>query len=325
MNPPPSQPAEHVAPGKVIFVTRRCGRLANRLLLFAQFVALAEEQGHRVINFAFHTYAHLFESTCSDVFCRYPAATRKGLLDSLPGVAGAIRGTRIFYHAVRAASGLNEWLPVCGKKVVTLRELPGRDVTRLEGPEVQAQIRDAKIVLANGWKLRAPDWVRKHADKIRRYFKPVPELDRASSNAVERLRREAPVVVGVHIRQSDFRVWKGGRFFFPVSRYADWMREMAGQFPGDKVAFLICSDEPRSEQEFAGLTVGFGPNSPVGDLCALAKCDYIIGPHSTFSQWASFYGNTPIFHVRDSRDRLEREKFQVLYPDDMPLTNGAGS
>ena len=39
---------------KLFTIGLRCGRLANRLILFANFIALAEEQGHRVINFTFH-------------------------------------------------------------------------------------------------------------------------------------------------------------------------------------------------------------------------------------------------------------------------------
>ena len=89
------------------------------------------------------------------------------------------------------------------------------------------------------------------------------------------------------------------------------MKELAELFPDRKVAFLVCSDEIRNEREFPGLTVGFGPGSPLGDLCALAKCDYIFGPLSTFSQWASFYGNKPLFHLEDRDARLELANFRV--------------
>ncbi|MGH7975313.1 MAG: hypothetical protein ACREC8_01485, partial [Limisphaerales bacterium] len=104
-------------------------------------------------------------------------------------------------------------------------------------------------------------------------------------------------------------------YFFPVSRYAEWMRETAAQFPGQKISFLVCSDEPRDASEFPGLLVGFGGASPVGDLYALAKCDYIIGPVSTFSQWASFYGEKPMLHFRDGSDRIAVKHFCVSYLD----------
>jgi hypothetical protein len=81
------------------------------------------------------------------------------------------------------------------------------------------------------------------------------------------------------------------------------------------VAFLVCSDEPRSFGEFPGLTVGFGTDSPVSDIYALAQCDYILGPKSTFSQWASFYGEKPLFQVCDTGDSAKLEHFRVSYLD----------
>jgi hypothetical protein len=55
----------------------------------------------------------------------------------------------------------------------------------------------------------------------------------------------------------------------------------------------------------------------VGDLYALARCDYIMGPPSTYTQWASFYGNQPLYHLRSGDDRVEREKFRVSHLEEI--------
>jgi hypothetical protein len=94
------------------------------------------------------------------------------------------------------------------------------------------------------------------------------------------------------------------------------MRELAGQFPGRKVAFFVCSDEPRSVDEFPGLSVGLGAGSAMGDLHALARCDYIFGPQSTYTQWASFYGNKPLLLLHDANARVELVKFRVSWLDE---------
>lgn len=314
----------------MIVISLRSGRLANRLTLFAHFIAMAEEQGHHLVNFAFHSYAHLFETTRRDIYCRYPVAERRSWLDAVPGVAASLRKTRICYQLVCYGSIWNERFPIFGKSVVTLREKPapkslppeGPEITLrevpqaniipLDGPEVQAQIRDAWLVFAHGWPFRVPtDWIRRHAGKIRDHFQPIEEYARASREAVDRLRRDADVVVGVHIRQGDYRTWRRGKYFFPAARYAGWMRELAAQFPDRKVAFFVCSDEPRAADEFPGLAVGLGAGSAVGDLYALAGCDYIFGPQSTFTQWASLYGNKPLFLLNDASDRLDPAKFRV--------------
>ncbi len=296
---------------KLFIIAGRCGRLANRLVLFANFIALAEEQGHRVMNPTFHSYARKFEATRRDIFCQYPIDGCRSILDRAPGVASAIRGTRIFFRLARAASLLNERFPVFGGALLTLRESPGQAITALDGPEVQAKIREAKIILVNGWNFRVPELVRRHAEKIKFYFRPIAELELAAEQAAARLRKSADVVVGVHIRHGDYRTLGAAKWFFPISRYAQWMEELAAQFRASKVSFLICSDEPRHSDEFPGLSVGCGAGSSVGDLYALSKCDYIFGPVSTFSQWASFYGSKPLLHLNDSNHRVEREKFTV--------------
>jgi hypothetical protein len=61
---------------KTLVIAFRTGRLGNRLVLFAHVIGFAAEHGCRVVNFAFHSYAHLFENTRRDLYCRYPVAPR---------------------------------------------------------------------------------------------------------------------------------------------------------------------------------------------------------------------------------------------------------
>lgn len=35
----------------------------------------------------------------------------------------------------------------------------------------------------------------------------------------------------------------------------------------------------------------------IEDMYSLAECDYIIGPPSTYTMWASFYGEVPLYMV----------------------------
>jgi Glycosyl transferase family 11 len=300
---------------KLFTISFRCGRLANRIMLFANYVALAEEQRDRLINFTFHSYSEFFEGTRGNVCCRYPRPKRRSWMDVVPGVAAFLRKTRIPYHLTRAVAALNESYPIFGNAVITHHELPGKKITVLDGPEYQQKIQPAKIVFVYGWWLRTPNLVKKHAEKIRVYFRPVEKFETASRNAIGPLRREADVVIGVHIRQGDYRGWFDGKYFFPVARYAAWMHELAAQFPDRRVAFFVCSDEPRSLGEFPGLNVGLGTDSPVSDVYALARCDYILGTKSTFTQWASFYGEKPLLQVCDTNEPAKLENFRVSYLD----------
>src|SRR5689334_6238302 len=103
-------------------ISGRCGRLANRLVLFASFMALVAERGGRVANPTFHSYAPHFETTRRAIYCKFPVSGLRSVFDAVPGAAALIRGTRMFFHAARAASVLNERFPAFGARVVTLRE-----------------------------------------------------------------------------------------------------------------------------------------------------------------------------------------------------------
>src|ERR1017187_8480902 len=201
------------ADNKLLVVGFRTGRMGNRLVLFANVIGFAAEHGYRVVNVAFHSYAHLFVNTRRDIYCRYPVARRRSLFDVIPGVAPAIRKTRIFYQFIRHASEWNDRFPILGKSVFTLREIP-RQTISLDTAEVQSRLADAKIVFVHGWRIRAPESVRRQADKIREYFRPVAGLEDARRQVLERLRQVAEVIIGVHLRQGDYRVWQRGQYFF---------------------------------------------------------------------------------------------------------------
>jgi hypothetical protein len=201
--------------GRRLFVIGyRCGRLANRLVLFANFIALAEEYGSRIINFTFHSYAHLFETTADDIYCQYPTPRRKSWMDLIPGVSPAIRATRIFFRAARAASVLNERFGLFGKRALTLRESGDGEITDLEKPELHDLLQTRRIIFVYGWNFRAPALVQKHAAKLRAYFRPTQPNRLAGERTVKLLRQQANVVVGVHIRHGDYAQWRKRAIFF---------------------------------------------------------------------------------------------------------------
>lgn len=52
----------------------------------------------------------------------------------------------------------------------------------------------------------------------------------------------------------------------------------------------------------------------VEDLYALSRCNYIMGPPSTFTMWASFIGDVPLRIVKYSNENIERDEFSpILY------------
>lgn len=56
----------------MLVISAKSGQLGNRLLLFANCIALTIENKIKVLNPAFEEYAEFFKLTSRDLFCAYP-------------------------------------------------------------------------------------------------------------------------------------------------------------------------------------------------------------------------------------------------------------
>ena len=289
----------------MIVITGDYGQLGNRLIVFANMIAAAREHGLRVVNPAFHEYADYFEGTCHDTLCRFPAV-RARLPVSRPlqrllhrGVDFTRRYARKFYNRTgRRPPGLRivdvHWFERCN----------------VDDPEFVTTAR-RNIVLARGWLFRAHQSFEQHADTVRAFFTPIERHRAAVARLVGRARRSAAVVVGVHIRHGDYRHFVDGQFFFPPRQYAALMWRVRNLLADRPVAFVVCSNTPQPADAFDGLSVHFGSGHEVEDLYALAGCDYLLGPPSTYTMWASFHGRVPLLVVTDADAAFDLPDFRV--------------
>ena len=281
--------------GPLIVVARPVGQLANRLFQFAHFVALAADTGVTVANPGLGAYADHFPAFARDGLCRYPAPRR-----NLPPVLRPY-AARAAAAALRGASALPGVLPV---------EVPDSEEGDLEAEPLRDDLRRARLVLAAGWQLRAYGAFGRRRAEVRRAFTPAPGHVAVAEAALARARRDAEHVVGVHRRRGDYAAWHGGRYLFDDDQYAAAMRRTQ-ELLGREVAFVVCSDEPLEERAFDGLTVHPGPGNPIEDLHALALCDRLIGPPSTFGAWASFMGEVPRYEMQTATSTFELADFRI--------------
>ena len=131
---------------------------------------------------------------------------------------------------------------------------------------------------------------------------PKPAMDAEARSFLRTLRERSEIVVGVLIRQSDYRTWRGGAFYHTSSQYARWMHDFRDRQGGKAVTFLVTSDEVQDPAVFSGLDVVFSSGSAnkrgtaISALLELACCDAILAPPSTLSAWAAHWGGVP-YHV----------------------------
>ena len=153
---------------------------------------------------------------------------------------------------------------------------------------------------------------------LKKSFSLRDEYENCKTILVERARRDAEVLIGVHIRHGDYRTYCDGVMYYSTAQYAAVMRSLERQLPDRAVRFLVCSDEPQDGAAFEGLDVTISREISAVDMYALSSCDYIIGPNSSFSQWASFIGNVPI-HVLDYKSAMLRDDIAPIFSPSLAL------
>ncbi len=152
------------------------------------------------------------------------------------------------------------------------------------------KLNSSGLFCINGWEHRNDiAFIGEYHRELVHLFEPAPKIKEEVDKYWEDFKG---ITVGIHIRRGDYAQHMGGKYYFDWPVYSSVMQSISKQVV-ENVRFLICSNESlklKSNLDWFQID----DTSPIKDLYALGKCDYIIGPPSSFSQWASFFGHVPL-------------------------------
>ena len=138
------------------------------------------------------------------------------------------------------------------------------------------------------WSYRNREALVHEADKIRKFFTPIRMFEAPVLS-------EGEVLVGVHKRRGDYKEFQNGRYYY------------------DDAVYETNKEAVRTILEGRGLKVRFLEfplREALEDQWLMSRCDYLIGPPSTFSAWASFMGEVPLGVIWDKDHVLTAEDLQ---------------
>lgn len=322
-----------------IIFTHGGGRFANQLLAYSQLLAFAIEHESRhvdFVNMSFWEYAGLLEKTSQQPWCTWSQDPNQHrffkLLNFLTGKVGiknnsSLKRLLIFilylyggntlarhYSTQAITAEANDFL--LGKKV------RGTDLS--VEPELR-QILGTKLTFLSGWEVFNWQLVEKHQQRIRSHLAIHPKYQAIGAEFIAAQRSQYDFLIGVMIRQGDYRTWLNGRFFFEVEQYVAWMAQAAAIFADKgRIGFVVASDEAQTPERFPGLSVQFttgiagATGHYIESMVELSLCDLIITTASTFSMWAAFIREVPILPIYNSaqvmsqKDLLDNHLFGML-------------
>lgn len=265
----------------MIFVLVKSGQMCNQLLTLASAYALGLEYGDSV-------KCPVIDSKLKYAFCFQNAANIKVKMYESP-----------FWKILAKIISITKKI----FKVSDNKKYDKNKIGKLQIFTDWISFNDA-VILA------------KHQDEIRQYFAFKPFIEEKCREIIDDVRTEGKKLVGVHIRRGDYKSFNNGIWYYSDDEYIHWMKCLLQE---KNVRYVLFSNEPLEINKFidAGLDVVYLAGNAVEDLCCLSKCDYIMGPPSTYSWWASMYGNSPRLILESKEDMYSWDDFLLL--DDMAI------
>jgi hypothetical protein len=182
------------------------------------------------------------------------------------------------------------------------------DITKTIPPTVYR----TKNLYVGGWCFRVNDLTEKYQDYFIKKYTLKEKYYKNNSLLMKlyEIREKGQLIVGIHIRRGDYKYWEEGKFYFEDYIYQKYMQNIGTEIETNyskKCYFIIFSSETTSirEDEY---TIKSN-NDWYVDHFLMSKCDFLIGPPSTFTMWASYIGKVPYFHITDDGGNISLKDF----------------
>ncbi len=298
-------------PHKIVY-THGGGRLGNQLIRCLHWISWAEQYPGEVevLDFPFWRYARYFEGWGD--FRGAVIPRRHTIADRIAKMYGVVPSR--WCEQWERADRLPRWLQQfahgrSGWQVIALNDVAGEQID-LDAPFFFAQVQQARITLCSGWEIAGWEALAERESELRALFQPATPFARRADEFLAPLRDRYDLLVGVLVRQTDYRRWQNGRFHFTTDAYAGWIRQLLDLHPARRVGVVLASDERQDPAKFESLPVHFTSGSVNAgghwfeSFAELSRCDIVLTPPSTFSAAAAFVGGVPLWPVSAAGQQL---------------------
>lgn len=286
----------------MLIISNKPGQLGNRIFVFAHAIAFSIANDIKIINPSFDEYALYFSTTYKNLLCRHPVCNNIFTGKFIRNIIYLI----FYYIAVifKKKTMQNKW--------VKTYSIDWSEYIDMSNHDFIEKAKSTKYIFLQGWNIRDNTNFKKYASDIRLFFRPLPKYEITITRLIQSIRSKHKIIIGVHIRQGDYIKFENGKYYYTSEEYIRQINKVIALFNIKDLSFLICSNEQQDRELFNQIpSCYYGTGHIIEDMYALSKCDYIIGPPSTFTMWASFYGNTPLYMIKNKEYILTKNDFKL--------------
>lgn len=153
----------------------------------------------------------------------------------------------------------------------------------------------------------------KHFDNLIISFNPSQLIVENVKMYIKEIKRSADLIIGIHMRRGDYNSFLNGKYYYSNIQYKTFINNLILVFNNKKIAFLLLSNEEIDKLIFNEYNCYFSSCTGMAeDLYLLSQADYILGPPSTFSAWASLYNSSPLYFIQDPELDISKKEFKDI-------------
>jgi hypothetical protein len=282
---------------KKLFLILPKGQHSNRLILNLNFHAFCLEHGIEYCNPTL-TQASYYLSPCSTEIKPEIEILCKNLLF---GIFRNSSFVKKYFSVAWLASllGLIKFI-VFNKDIVR----KDKDCEKILLKKFEKNL----IVFTGGWCFRVPLLIEKHRDELIKKYSLKPEfyVNNDFYKKITKLKQQENILIGIHIRRGDYKKWLRGKYYFEDEIYEKYMNDLSQKLlktTAKNQIFIIFSNDKVKFTNNENLLVS--KESWYIDHHIMSMCDYLIGPLSTFTLWASYMGKNTFFSIRDRSGNID--------------------
>ncbi len=277
---------------KIKIIKTAGNELSNQLWNYISIYAYTLERKFTLQNYSFFEYGNYFTISAPNLFFR--------LFFFLPFTNYTKRKTslkrrlwrKLYEHYTKIIISINK------QSVITSDNSENKPFylpPTNENLKLSEFEKLSKTIYFDGWLFRNPIGIKKYRKEIIEYFKPRQDIEKKVATQIKTLRSKFKNLIGIHIRQGDYKEWRNGAYFIPQTRVREIIDEYLKKsgLNTSETCFIITSDGPIETPLFSDLNLHLSKENAVHDLFLLSSTDLILGANSTFGAFASYYGDIP--------------------------------
>lgn len=281
---------------KIVIIEHEGGELANQLWNDLSVYAYCIERGFKLENWSFFEYPGYFALRQSNILVRWLFMPRfKGYTKRK--AARYTRAWRKLYKflLVKPVRSLSRRIIFSTESGGEVYYLPPTKEASKKLETLEQSKRTIFFANVSGAVFRNPEGIQKHREAIAKRYEPTGGVETRVQEILQPLRERFSTIVGVHVRQGDYKGFKGGKYWIPQERVREILDEYLSEFKksAEQTCFVITSDSPIREEIFQGLNIVVSKETAGVDLFTLAASDALIGSDSTFGHFAAYWANIP--------------------------------